>query len=263
MANRADTRTAGGDPVLHQFAGSHYNEKVRWALDWRGIPHRRVTWLPGLHAGAMRRLSGQPSTPVLQVGGKAIPGSAAIIEHLERTHADHPLYPAQPTQRSSALAWQQQWDLQVGPATRTLFFAAALGDLEHISALFAQHKRPLTRRLYRATLGMVRPVMARANRADDPAAITAARTTVLRALDDLAPRINEHDQLVGPSFTVADLACAALLLPIVDTDHPLLAPPTAPPAPVTALRAGFADHPAVAWARRQYERHRPRTTSAR
>lgn len=259
MANRSDAQ----DLVLHQFTASHYNEKVRWALDWRGIPHRRVSWLPGLHSGAMRRLSGQPSTPVLQVGAKAIAGSAAIIDYLERHHADRPLYPAQAAQRSAALAWQQQWDVQVGTATRTLFFAAALGDLDHIAALFAQDARPLTRRLYRATLGLARPLMARANRADDPAAVAAARDTVQRALDALAPRINAHDQLVNEGFTVADLTCAALLLPIVDSDHPALAPPSPPPPAVAAMRSTYAGHPTVAWAQRQYARHRPTTRSAR
>ena len=28
-------------PVLWQFRFSHFNEKARWALDWKGIPHVR------------------------------------------------------------------------------------------------------------------------------------------------------------------------------------------------------------------------------
>src|SRR6266404_6322264 len=30
-----------GPPVLWHFPISHYNEKARWALDWKGIPHVR------------------------------------------------------------------------------------------------------------------------------------------------------------------------------------------------------------------------------
>jgi glutathione S-transferase len=55
--------------VLHQFVASHYNEKARWALDWKGVAHRRITYFPGPHALAMRRLSGQTATPVLVEGG--------------------------------------------------------------------------------------------------------------------------------------------------------------------------------------------------
>lgn len=27
-------------PLLWHFAISHFTEKARWALDWKGIPHR-------------------------------------------------------------------------------------------------------------------------------------------------------------------------------------------------------------------------------
>ena len=30
-----------GPPVLWHFPISHYNEKARWALDWKRIPHVR------------------------------------------------------------------------------------------------------------------------------------------------------------------------------------------------------------------------------
>jgi hypothetical protein len=34
---------------LWQFRASPYNEKVRWALDLKQVPHRRRSVLPGLH----------------------------------------------------------------------------------------------------------------------------------------------------------------------------------------------------------------------
>ena len=37
-------------PVLWQFTASHYNEKARWALDWKGVAHVRQSLLPGPHA---------------------------------------------------------------------------------------------------------------------------------------------------------------------------------------------------------------------
>ena len=36
-------------PVLWQIAISHYSEKVRWALDWKGIPHVRHSLVPLFH----------------------------------------------------------------------------------------------------------------------------------------------------------------------------------------------------------------------
>jgi hypothetical protein len=29
------------EPILVQFRFSHFNEKARWALDYKGVPHRR------------------------------------------------------------------------------------------------------------------------------------------------------------------------------------------------------------------------------
>jgi glutathione S-transferase len=67
------------DLVLHMFPASHYNEKVRWALDWEGLPHQRVSYLPGPHMPQIRLLSGQAQTPVLLTKGRTISGSARII----------------------------------------------------------------------------------------------------------------------------------------------------------------------------------------
>lgn len=33
--------------TLHPFPASHYNEKARWALDLKAVPHDRVSLLPG------------------------------------------------------------------------------------------------------------------------------------------------------------------------------------------------------------------------
>jgi len=69
-------------PVLWHFAISHFTEKARWALDYKGIPHeRRMLFLDyplrcGLRTGQLR-------LPVLFDAGRTIRGSSAIIAHLE------------------------------------------------------------------------------------------------------------------------------------------------------------------------------------
>jgi hypothetical protein len=57
-------------PVLWQLELSHYNEKVRWALDYKRVPHIRRSLLPGLHILKAKRLTGDTSTtPVLTLDG--------------------------------------------------------------------------------------------------------------------------------------------------------------------------------------------------
>ena len=48
---------------------------------------------------AVERISGQPLVPVLELDGRVIPDSTAIIEEVERLHPDPPLYPADRARR--------------------------------------------------------------------------------------------------------------------------------------------------------------------
>ena len=68
---------------LFQFQGSHFNEKVRWGLDLKTVPHQRTSLLPGPHMHTMKKLTGGTETPALVDGESVISGSTAILEHLE------------------------------------------------------------------------------------------------------------------------------------------------------------------------------------
>ena len=43
---------------LYQFCISHYCEKARWALDYKGINYQTVNLLPGQHVNTIRKLTG-------------------------------------------------------------------------------------------------------------------------------------------------------------------------------------------------------------
>src|SRR5229473_725889 len=70
-------------PVLWHFTFSHFNEKARWALDYKGIRHVRHPLVPGFHASTVRRMTGQTAMPVLQMNGRTIHDSTRIIAALE------------------------------------------------------------------------------------------------------------------------------------------------------------------------------------
>ena len=80
-------------PVLWHLKVSHYNEKVRWALDHKRVPHVRRAAVPGRHGAIARRLTGGKTFPVLVLDGQAIGDSTRIIEVLERRFPDPALYP--------------------------------------------------------------------------------------------------------------------------------------------------------------------------
>jgi len=246
-----------GIPVLHQFASSHYNEKARWALDWKGVAHRRETHLPGPHVPPIKRLSGQSSTPVLCLDGAVIVGSAAILDALERRFPARPLYPEDPALRERALAIQRDFDAEVGVAARTAVFSVLLEEPDYLCATFAGHCARPVRTLYRAALPALKPLIARANGVTDAAAVERAFARTEAALDFVAREASASGHLAGDAFSVADLCCAALLAVVVDVEHPDMCKPQPRPARVEALLARFAQHPGTAWVREQYARNRP------
>jgi glutathione S-transferase len=76
--------SAASPPRLWHFRVSHYNEKVRWALDHKRWPHTRKTLIPGLHVATARWLSGQNQVPILRIDGRVPAGSARILDEIER-----------------------------------------------------------------------------------------------------------------------------------------------------------------------------------
>jgi glutathione S-transferase len=242
--------------VLHMFPSSHYNEKARWALDWKGLAHRRVPYLPGPHAPQIQRLSRQAQTPVLVMGERVIPGSAAIIEALEREFPQRALYPADPALRERALEVQRQFDAEVGPAVRTVAFSMLVHELDYLCAIFTKGQPGWKRGVYRALLPLVRPAIGKANGVTaENVPLALARTQ--RALDDAARLVGASGQIAGDAFSVADLTVASLLAPIVRLAHPDMAQPQPLPARADELFARFEKHAAVQWVQQQYAKHRP------
>jgi glutathione S-transferase len=244
------------DLVLHMFPASHYNEKVRWALDWKALPHRRVAYLPGPHIPWIKRLSGQQQTPVLVIEGRVIAGSARIIDELERAYPQRALYPEDPAVRERALAAQRRFDDEVGPAVRTALFSVLIHEPDYLCALFTRPQPALKRALYRAAFPLAKPLIAKGNGVT-PASVERALARTQEALDETARLVAPRGRVVGDAFCVADLAAAALLAPLADLSHPDMARPHPIPERVAAFYARYAQHPAIDWVREQYARHRP------
>jgi len=243
--------------TLHHFLYSHFNEKVRWALDFKHIEHERRAYLPGPHRPRIQKLSGQGQTPVLILDGEVIAGSATIIDTLEQRFPEPPLYPGNPDQRQAALDIESHFDTSVGTAVRTALFSVLIDEGGYLTRMFARDAGGLTRTLYRATYPLARGMIARGNGVTDPANVVAAFATVEKTLDQVAARAAASPYLVGEHFSVADLTVAALLAPLAVLDHPDMARPKPVPDALEDFYRRWADHPAIAWVRRQYVTHRP------
>jgi glutathione S-transferase len=74
-------------------------ERVALALGHKGLAAEWVDVDPA-DRGKVERLSGQPLVPVLELDGRILVDSTAIMEELERVQPDPPLYPADPARRA-------------------------------------------------------------------------------------------------------------------------------------------------------------------
>ena len=243
--------------ILHQFSASHFNEKVRWALNYKGLPHRRETYLPGPHFPVIKKLSGGPSTtPLLQHDDGYISGSAAIIDWLESRYPEPALLPADKVLRAQALTIQTRFDASVGPATRTLLFEVLLNEHNYLCDTFSVSKPWLKRMAFRASFPAAKGFIRKGNGVF-PDNIADSRLITQAALDEVADGVARTGYLVGSHFSVADLCAASLLAPLTNVSHPDMQRIEPMPFAVKEFLAQWANHAAIAWVHQMYARHRP------
>ncbi len=242
-------------PVLWQFRFSHFNEKARWALDWKGVPHVRRSLLPGLHIPRVLWMTGQTAMPVLVLDGEIIHDSTRIIERIERLRPAPALYPQDDAERERALALEDFFDEQLGPDVRRALFHELLPDTDFAAAAFTIGCGSTTRFLYRALFPGVRVLMTASMKIDAERA-ARSREKVLEAFDRIETELRPSGYLVGDRFSVADLTGAALLAPLVFPPEFPYRPSGSLPAPVARWRESLAERPAFRWAAEMYRRHR-------
>jgi glutathione S-transferase len=242
-------------PLLWHLKVSNYNEKARWALDYKRVPHVRRAVTPGRHRAVARELTGGTTFPILVLNGEAIGDTTPIIAALERLHPDPALYPSDRQARRRALQLEEYFDEQLGPQARLLAVHHMLADAGLFLGAFAPDLVGGRRLVARATF----PRLARRMRTSmeiDERTVERAFEKVRAAGDRFRTELGPSGYLVGESFTVADLTLAALVAPVVAPEqfpypqpqrgHPLLAP----------VRRALAESGLLDWTLEMYARHR-------
>lgn len=237
-------------PVLWQYNFSNYNEKARWALDYKRLPHRRRSLMPGEPRAIAFSLRG--TLPALDLEGRRIGDSREIIAALERIRPDPPLYPADPLLRRRALELEDLLTEHTGHEVRRTLFWALRGQRDYLLDFLAYGQPGAKRALLRMTFPIGWLYVSR-RYAFNPDDVERSWTGLEATLDRIERERGGGDYLVGDGFSVADLTAAALLWPLawpaeLQYDYPR--PPTI--ERWEQLRA----HPAAAWVGEMYARHR-------
>jgi glutathione S-transferase len=237
-------------PVLWQYNFSNFNEKVRWALDFKGVPHVRRSLLPG--GPRAMAFSRHGTLPVLDIDGERIVDSTRIIAALEERYPQPELYPRDAVQRSAALELEEFFDEHVGHELRRAGFYQWGSSPKFVSGLLSTGRGPATRGMMRAVLPGAM-IYARRRYRIYPADAEEARVKLRAALDLIAAQTKAGGYLVGKRFSVADLTAAALLYPL---GWPAELQYAYPDLPHWGVMAPLAEHPAVEWIRDVYRQHR-------
>jgi glutathione S-transferase len=244
--------------LLWHIPLSHYSEKARWALDYKCIAHHRRV-LGADYVIRAWRATGRGTLPILFLDGRAIGDSTHIIAALEERYPEPSLYPDDVAARQCALALEDYFDEQLGPALRAAMFTplfrhdpdVALRVLTTgMSDKAYQTLRPL-RRIF--------PTYYRFRHKIRDAKLEADRATVNAALDRIEQERQGRPYLVGDAFTVADLTAAAMLGALQqppEIQYPLR---VELPSYLQDYRAMLLRHPATQWAANIYRLHRGRS----
>ena len=244
-------------PTLWHISVSHFSEKVRWALDYKGVPYDARTPFPGLHMPlALWLTRGRGYTvPVIDIEGERIGDSTAIIAALEERRPEPRLYPGAAAQRCRALSLEDWLDEELGPYVRRFVFHSLMNDPDCFAEIGAQIAPRAFDAIGPTGRRCVEAMIVRRYRAHDDAAAESALARILAGFDRLEAELGAGDYLAGDAFSVADLTAAALL-------YPLVRPPEATltiarmPEPVETLQAQLRTRRGYRWVEEMFRRHR-------
>jgi glutathione S-transferase len=249
-------------PTLWQIDISHYAEKVRWALEYKGIDHVRRSPPPGTHIPIALFLTrgAHETVPVLQIDGRTIGDSTEIIAALESIHPEPPLYPIDAEERARAIELEDWFDENLGPQARLLPFYELIQEPEILAEVAAESVP--------GPLGKAKPVVGAYARvytslrwgANSSEAAERARQGIFAAFDKLEAELeaDEGEFLVGGSLSVADITAASLFYPVVVPPEGPLDPNLPRPPAFDRFRQSLSDRPGFKWVEETFRRHRHR-----
>lgn len=241
---------------LYQFDLSHYCEKVRLILDYKGLSYHRIEVVPGIGQLELFQLSGQRQVPVLKDGHVMVADSTAIAHYLEQHYPEPSLIPTDPKQKGLCLLLEDWADNGLGLNARKALLGAISQYPDFRSALLPSGTPNFFKDLLGAVPGDFLGFLGY-GLGIGPGEVKLAREALKRNLEALVLLLEHQPYVVGETLTLADLAIAGLSFYLqfpVEMDG-------AVPESLRGLGIpGFADDPAYRlffeWRDRLYQQYR-------
>jgi glutathione S-transferase len=199
---------------LYQFYFSHYCEKARWALHYKGIPFTARNLLPGLHTKVTSKLAPKTCMPIIVDGEQVVQDSTAVINYLDEKYPHRLLTPRDPSHAKAALEWEEYLDEEIGVTLRLWFYYHALPNRDRALRFILDGGPWYGRPLFALIFPKVRDRMMALMNINTVSA-GQAEDRLLAALKQLDDALEGRRFLAGDGFSRADLTACALLSPYV------------------------------------------------
>jgi glutathione S-transferase len=196
---------------LYQFEASHYSEKVRLILDYKGLEYRKVEVTPGIGQVELFQMSGKRQVPVLKDGSETIADSTAIAEYLDRKYPEKLIIPADPKLKGLCLQMEQWADETIGLNARKALIGAMGKNQTLRTAALPASTPDIVKNLVGAIPGDFLSALG-FGVGMGPDAVKEAEDVLKRSLTALTFILTEQAYLVGDTPTLADFAVAGLTM---------------------------------------------------
>jgi len=240
---------------LFTFNVSHFSEKVRWALDYEGIPYEERVLLPGPHQLVIRRIASRNHVPVLQHDGRHVQGSGAIIDYISDSLGGAKLTPAEPIRRSKALELESTLDDVFGRGVQQVLYAALLKDRRTLIDLWSADGPFWATGFYALEFPGVAAAIRRMYKTEDAEGVQRAKQRFVATFGELDAVLATQPYLGGTEPDRTDLTLAALLAPVCRVpEHRVNWPPM--PTELADFEASLRGRPTWNHVLRMYREHR-------
>ena len=240
---------------LLEFPHSHYCEKARWALDYKGIAFEAVAIMPGFHVITLRKFAPDTSVPVLLNDAEVVQGSSEIINYLELKHPEHCLTPTDANDRRDCLNIENIMDKKLGENIRQILYHRLLAYPDFIRYCFTHPLPQIKQRMFSLFYPLLRHKIYKTY-VISAAKVEQARREFDVAMCEIENKLSQKQYLVGEQFTRADLSVASMLsLLAMPHEHPFPWKEI-PDAKTRAFYDEYRDHPVTEWVRKMYRDHR-------
>ena len=252
--------------TVYTFPVSHFAEKVRWLLDYSGIPFQVVNWVPLDHAPAAYLKSGNRTVPFIEVSNGTkrfvVHDSTEIIHWVHNHFSPIDLIPDDPQQFRDAMDYEDKADA-VGDDVIRYMYTPMIQQPRDFVGVWGWDAKPLYRGLLRLGLPIVKLLLDR-HLDFSEAGCAAGQRRLHNLFGELDQRLTGGRRyLVGEQFSIADVSVASLLAPIYAPEaHPVYSSHHFSRT-LSAQRAEFTHYKSFGWLQMLYAHHRAQTATNR